>query len=91
MHRIGWVEHGVREDLRAMPDRLRRGALARTALWLAEVLDAGEMLPRDAITAAAQLRQCMVQLAEWAPGADESDDTDEKREKRELRLLRPAE
>lgn len=86
---MGPVEEGVREDLGTMPENLRRGAMAQTALLLARQLDsAAEFMlqARDIAAFTAQLRHCMTQLREWAPGEARGDRTDEARVKREERL-----
>lgn len=84
----GPQEQGVLKDLARMPPDLAEGALAASALGMAREVDAGELPPREAIQARAQIRQCMVQLREWAPGTDTGDSTDAKRERREQRMLK---
>jgi hypothetical protein len=86
---MGPIERGVRTDLRKMPDDLRKGALAQTALMLSRQLDSSQeymMQPRDLASFVAQLRHCMTQLREWAPGEARGDATDAARVKRENRL-----
>lgn len=84
---MGRVERGVRKDLKALPDNLKDGAVAQAALLLARDLDSGNLLPRDAAAYLAQLRHCMAQLREWAPGEAKGDTTDAARTAREKRLL----
>jgi hypothetical protein len=87
---VGRIERGVRKDLAKLPLEYRQGALAATALHLAHQMDGGEDLglaPRDVAAYAAQLRQCVIQLREWAPGQSEDDITDQMAGQREGRLL----
>lgn len=75
--RIGPEERGVRTELRNL-NQIKvadRGALASMALAMAQQLDRGLLDPRDAIAARAQIRQCVVQLREWAPAPDAGDAT----------------
>jgi hypothetical protein len=87
-HELGSQEQGVRNELDRMPPELATGALAALAIGYAQQMDTGELPPREWIGAGAQLRQCMVQLREWAPGSDTGDSTDVKRERREQRMLK---
>lgn len=91
IRRKGWIEQGTREDLRTLPKAMQAGGLARTAIWLATQLDSGQMIPRDAAAYAAQIRHCLVQLHDWAPGEVKGDATDEAREAREKYMLRIVE
>ena len=84
---VGWDEQGVLNDLARVPADLATGALAAIAIGMARDVDSGELPPREKIQARAQIRQCMVQLREWAPGTDTGDSTDVKRERREQRML----
>jgi hypothetical protein len=85
---LGEMEASVAADLSLLPDALARGALAIEALVFARMIDRGELPPREAIAAGAQIRQCMVQLHEWAPGEVKDDKTDKAQERRERGLLR---
>jgi hypothetical protein len=76
----------VLRDLAALPDDLRKGGIAATAVRLAIELDGGGMSPRDLAATAAQLRMSLVTLREIAPGEAKGDHTDEVRERRERRL-----
>ena len=87
----GQQEQGVLNDLSRMPPELAEGSLAALALALAQQADSGELPPREAIAAAAQIRQCMVQIRDWAPGTDTGDSTDVKRERMEKQMLRVVE
>lgn len=84
--RKGPVELAVLRDLKAFPDDLRQGGIAAAALRMAMELDAGIVLGRDAAGHAREIRQCLVQLREFAPGEVRGDATDEIRERREKRL-----
>lgn len=86
--KIGPEEKGVRYDLSKMTDEYRKGSLAAMALAMAQELDAGEMPPREAMTARAQIRQCVVQLKDWAPGERKDDPTDKARGQREDNITR---
>jgi hypothetical protein len=83
---IGEHERGVLADLKAMPDALRKGTLAVTALGLARKLDAGDMTDRDDTGARRELRMHVMQLYDLAPGERKGDSTDELRERRENRM-----
>lgn len=84
--RKGAVEAAVARDLKAMPAALRNGAIAAAAAKLAHELDAMPMTPRDAAGHARELRMCMTQLADLAPGERKGDVTDEVRARREARM-----
>lgn len=88
--RRGANETAVLRDLKALPEDLRKGAIAAVALTLARELDDGDMSARDTAAMAAQLRMAMVTLREIAPGEAKGDHTDEVRERRERRLNRQA-
>lgn len=75
----GVAEKAVLADLKDMPDRLRRSAVAAAALLLARQLDEGGMTPRDASGHARELRMCMTQLRDWNPGGEAGDATDAAR------------
>lgn len=89
---MGPMEESVRNDLARMPPELREGAIAATATYAARQLDgldnAFDLPARDAAAFLAQIRHCMVQLREWAPGEVQNDPTTDARKKRESRLLR---
>lgn len=84
--RKGANETAVQRDLKALPEDLRKGAIAAVALGLARDLDDGDMSARDRSGMYAQLRMAMVTLREIAPGEARGDHTDEVRERREKRL-----
>lgn len=73
-------------DLARFPDDLRTGGIAAAALQLAHELDAGIVLGRDAAGHAREIRMCITQLTEFAPGEVKGDSTDEVRARRERRL-----
>jgi hypothetical protein len=75
----GSMEESVIRDLAALPDELRRSAIAATAVLLARCLDAGGMAPRDAVGCVRELRMAMIQLREWNPAGESGDGTDETR------------
>ena len=87
----GPIESGVLTDLARLPDEMRAGGIAAEALYIARQLDglnnAFELPARDAAAFLAQLRHCLVQLRDWAPGAVEDDPTDVARRNREGRML----
>ena len=86
----GEIESGVLIDLARLPDEMQSGGIAAEALYMARMLDNGalnDLQPRDAASYLAQLRHCLVQLRDWAPGAVEDDPTDMARKNREGRLL----
>lgn len=84
--RRGPNETAVRRDLEALPEDLRKGAIAAVALGLARDLDEDGMTARDKAGMYAQLRMAMVTLREIAPGEAKGDSTDEVRARRERRL-----
>jgi hypothetical protein len=84
--RKGAVESAVARDLKTMPAALRGGAIAAAALKLARELDELPMTARDTAGHARELRMCMTQLADLAPGERKGDVTDEVRERREARM-----
>jgi hypothetical protein len=84
--RKGANETAVLRDLKALPEDLRKGAIAAVALGLARDLDEDGMTARDKAAMYAQLRMAMVTLREIAPGEARGDHTDEVRERREKRL-----
>lgn len=75
------------EDLRPLPDGLRKGGIAAAAIRLAMELDAGIVIGRDAAGHGREIRMCIAQLREWAPGSASEDLTDEVRARRERNLL----
>lgn len=87
-HVPGPIERKVRAELRNFPAEHRDGAIAAVAVRLAMEMDAGVVLGRDAAGHGREIRMCMVQLREWAPGGDAETGTDEVRRKREERLSR---
>lgn len=84
--KAGPNETAVLRDLAALPEDLRKGAIAAVALGLARDLDTLDMSPRDKTGMYAQLRTAMTTLREIAPGEAKGDHTDEVRERRERRL-----
>src|ERR1700755_2082913 len=88
---MGPVETSVRKDLARLPKELAEGGIAATALDAAQQLDglnnAFDLPARDAAAFLGQLRQCLVQLKEWAPGEVEDDPTDAAKNSREARML----
>jgi hypothetical protein len=90
-HEPGVVEKGVQADLDRLPAEMRAGGIAQVALYAARQLDgldnAFDLPARDAAAFLAQIRHCMTQLRDWAPGAVEDDPTDLARKNREDRLL----
>ena len=82
----GLIELAVTRDLRAMPDALRLSAIAASALNLAREIDTLEMTARDTAGHTRELRMCMTQLADLAPGERKGDSTDMLRERRERRM-----
>lgn len=83
---IGDVEEAVQRDLSHLPDDLRRGGIAATALRLAQDLDRGLVTGRDAAGHGREIRMCLAQLRDWAPGENKGDQTDEVRQRREQRM-----
>jgi hypothetical protein len=87
----GNVERGVLKDLSRLPEDLRSGGIAQVALYAARQLDglnnAFDLPARDAAAFLAQVRHCMTQLRDWAPGEVEDDPTENKRQAREKRML----
>lgn len=91
MARMGPMEESVRKDLSRLPKDLAEGGIAATALYAAKQLDgldnAFDLPARDAAAFLAQMRHCLVQLRDWAPGEVQDDPTEVKRKSREERLL----
>jgi hypothetical protein len=87
------IEEGVLLDLEAFPEKMREGAIARTALLLARQLDAmwPAMSPRDVASYVQRIGVAVTQLREMSPGEAKGDSTDGAREARETRLLRVVE
>jgi hypothetical protein len=79
------VRAGLRRDLAALPAELATGAMARSALLLAQMLDSGERDPREAATLVRELRLTMVALAALAPARAEGGIVDELRARRTAR------
>lgn len=88
----GKMEQGVQRDLDRFPAEIRDGAIAQVALYAARQLDglnnAFDLPARDAAAFLAQIRHCMVQLRDWAPGEVKDDATDVAQKNRDSRLLR---
>lgn len=98
--RTGAREQAVRADLAALPESMRKGAIASTALMLARLLDRGiceadefdgehvmHTVPAKEIPAfAREIRQCITALQDSAPGEVKGDETDEVKNRREKRL-----
>ena len=84
----GDIEAGVLLDLQAFPEKMRLGAIARTALMLARQLDqtAVMMMPRDVASYVQRIGVAITQLREMSPGEAKGDATDDARERRETRL-----
>lgn len=80
------LEESVRTDLAELPEKMRRGGVARVALSCARVLDQGGLSPRDAAGFMRELRLALAQLREMAPGEVKGDATDELKQRREQRL-----
>ena len=81
---------GVRSDINDLPDNLRHGALAATAIRLAEALD-------DPVTSATARSMCaralveiMGTLRDLCPPAQEADDLDDLAARRTARRARSA-
>jgi hypothetical protein len=88
----GEVEQGVLKDLSRLPEDLRVGGIAQVALYAARQLDglgnAFDLPARDAAAFLAQIRHCVTQLRDWAPGEVKDDVTDTAQKRRESRMLR---
>lgn len=84
--KIGDVEKGVRRDLARLPEDLREGGIAATALRCALEMDTVPMASRDLAAVGGRLQQCLDLLRGWAPGAGSEDTTDELRGRRERQL-----
>ena len=84
----GETEAGVLADLQDFPVKMRQGAHARSALFLARELDAqaGVMMPRDKASYVQRITVNIDKLRELAPGEAKGDATDDARERRETRL-----
>jgi hypothetical protein len=84
------LEESVKADLEEMPEKMRRGGVARVAISCAQILDqgarTGDLTPRDAAGFMRELRLALAQLREMQPGEVKGDVTDEVRMKREQRL-----
>lgn len=76
----GPAELAVLADLEAMPERLRKSAIAAAALLLARQMDTVPMVPRDYAGHARELRMCMTQLSEQNPAGEAGDSTDAARQ-----------
>lgn len=84
----GRLVRAVRKDLDKLPEPMREGGIAATALMLARQLDdyGGDMSARDVAGHARELRIALETLREQAPGDVKGDSTDEVRERRERRM-----
>jgi hypothetical protein len=80
------VEQSVLSDLARLPADMRRGGVARGAIYCARALDMGGLSPRDAAGFVRELRLALAQLRDMAPGEVKGDVTDEVRARRERRL-----
>jgi hypothetical protein len=91
--RMGPMEKSVQSDLKRLPAEMRDGGIAQIALFAARQLDGAgdaELPHRDAAAYLAQMRHCLVQLRDWAPGEVKDDPTDTARKNREARMLHLA-
>jgi hypothetical protein len=77
--RKGPAEAAVYGELKGYPDRLRKSAIAATALLLARQMDEIPMVPRDWAGHARELRMCMTDLREQKPAGAGEDRTDSDR------------
>lgn len=80
------VETSVRRELKSYPPDIAAGAVARTMILLAQLMDAGIDEPRDLAQVSRELRLASAQLRELAPGNTEGDEVDKFRKRREKRL-----
>ena len=87
---VGPREKGVRHDLRLLPGELRKGGIAAGIIGLAQDLDRGFVIGRDAASHQREIRQGLTVLREQAPGDRKGDATDDLRERRERRLSASA-
>lgn len=87
---VGPREKGVRHDLRLLPGDLREGGIAAGLIGLAQDLDRGFVIGRDAAAHAREIRQGLTVLRELAPGERKGDKTDELADKRKRRLAAAA-
>ena len=86
--RQGPNERAVREDLRAFPPEVRKGAIAASMLALAQEVDVGGLAMRDKSQALREIRLCYVTLRELAPQGIGDDELDKQRKKRDERMKR---
>ena len=82
----GEAEAAVLRDLDTLPENMRKGGIAMTAVLCARAVDEGGLAPRDAQGFLREIRLALVQLSDMAPGDRKGDVTDEVRAARERRM-----
>jgi hypothetical protein len=83
-----WISPGIRAAVRrdlASISVPGADGIGRSALLLARMLDSGELEPREAVTAARELRVTMTGLLDLAPPRAEGSIVDELRARRSAR------
>jgi hypothetical protein len=71
--RTGTVESGVRADLRGLPDAITGGALAKSALLVARLLDDPATETKDVAGLGRELRALVAAIQAASPRKEEGD------------------
>src|SRR5258708_8021680 len=74
---LGDIELGVLSDLKSIPEYLREGGLARSAISLARMLDSGGIDKRDVPAMTRELRMLLTLLLDKAPRKGAKDSLDQ--------------
>src|SRR5258708_28394975 len=77
---LGDIELGVLSDLKSIPEYLREGGLARSAISLARMLDSGEIDKRDVPAMTRELRMRPAGPLDNPPRKNTTDDVDQRQD-----------
>jgi hypothetical protein len=84
----GGIEEGLILDLGKFPDEAADTALAKQSLLMANMLDCGEVSPREITQFTKEIRLNLLQLIDLYPPEGEIDDTEDKRARMQERRRR---
>jgi hypothetical protein len=86
--KAGGLEEAFLRDMGMLPDAAADTVLAKSALYMARQLDAGDVAPREVTQYTKEIRLSLLQLHELYPPAEDGDDTEERRAKLQERRRR---
>jgi hypothetical protein len=86
----GGIEEALLRDLSEFPGEAADTVLAKSALFMARQLDAGEVAPREVTQYTKEVRLCLLQVRELYPPAEDNDDTETRQAKFQERRRREA-